>query len=226
MLYERSRVAISRIASGAVAATSDATPSCLEGDILIVFAYRAASATAPTIDASYTSINTNSNSAGGVNGSMICGYRVAGAGGFTGSGTWANASNLAWIQLRGQKRVNPIGNQASTGGNNAATSINYPAVNLTGGATGQWIVAFDGRTTGIAAVSTAPSGMTNHASNPVTPVVAVHSTNGVRTTNWPSTTVTDTSLKTNTSVIEVRSEDPVEHTDSFAAQTYEQMLSM
>jgi hypothetical protein len=198
-------MALSRITQGAAAASSGSV-SVAEGDLLVVFAYRSNSATAPTRPSDFDEIATVANSGGGANSSMRAGYKVAGAGGFSGTGTWTNATHLAWVVLRGQHATTPIGESATHGGNNANQSIRYDACGETAEQSGHWYLGFAGRTAGHETVATAPDGMTHVAAAPATPLVAAHATDGEHAGDWPQTTVALTGAKTCTLVAEVLAE--------------------
>lgn len=197
-------MAISRISSSATAASS-ASVSVAEGDIIIVFAYNAGGVTVPSLPLGWTNINSGTNVGGGTNRSYRSGYRAAGVSGLSSTGTWTDATNIAWIVLRGADPSVPIGNSATDSKNNAATSVTYPAVTRTADVTGQWFIGMAGRATAAAQLSTAPSGMTNVASNPATPHVAVHSTESAPGANWASGDVSgfSASSKFSSIVIEV-----------------------
>jgi hypothetical protein len=180
---------ISRVDQGAAANTS-ATIAAAEGDVVLVWASRTNSNTAPSAPDGWQSNTTVNNTGGGTNGSIRFGWRRAPSGGLSSTGVWTNATNVQWLILRDTKSTNPIGNVSTNGGSTASTSHTYPAVNLTAGESNQWVASGGGRTVAHANMATAPSGMVNHASNPSPPIVGLHSTDAVRTTNWPSTDVT------------------------------------
>ncbi len=174
-------------ASSAAATSSAACTGEQNGDLLVVFAYRSNSATAPTLATGFTQINTTSNSSGGTNGSMRAGWIVASASTTT-SGTWTNATHVA-MQVYRNQNSSPIGNNAVTGGNNSGTTVSYPATTLSVGDGSSWFAGFAGRGTGQSVLATAPSGMTNRTSAPATPLVAGHDTNAGTATNWSTTSV-------------------------------------
>jgi hypothetical protein len=200
-------MALSRVGQASAAANSVAI-SAAEGDLVVVFAYRSGNNTAPTLNGDYTNIANGANSAGGTNSSYRIGFRVAPSGGVSDTGTWTNATHIAAIVMRGQRVAGAIGNGNASTGNNSQSSIVYEPVSLTGGQAGQWLLAFGARSTGHADVATAPTGLANHTSAPATPLIAGHSSNGIRTTNWPQTSVSvgGTAAKHLSYVLEVLAE--------------------
>jgi alpha-tubulin suppressor-like RCC1 family protein len=196
-----------RVASGAVTGTS-ATISATEGDLVIVYAFRSGSTASPTAPgAQWTPIQSGATGGGGTNAASLTAYRFAPSAGMTSTGTWTDATAISWAIFRGAHPTTPIGNSARAGENTTGTYIRYPAVALAATNGSSWLVGFGGRvTTGAhAAVANAPGGMTNHHSAPATPYIAVHTTNGARSANWPQTEVTTgtTSVKYQGVVVEV-----------------------
>jgi hypothetical protein len=179
-----------RVDSGAAAGTSatfGVTPQ--PGDLVVVHAYRSNNATAPTApDADWTT-GTGANSGGGTNGSYRWGWRTVPTDGLSTTGVWTNATHVSYTIIRGQK-VAPVGAVSTSTGNTGTGIIRYSALSLTPGESGQWLLAFAGRTAGSADTSVAPDGMVNHAFAPASlPLVAAHSTDGPRLTDWPQTDV-------------------------------------
>jgi hypothetical protein len=179
---------LSRVGQASADANSVAI-SAAEGDLVVVFAYRSGNNTAPTLNGDYTNIANGANSAGGTNSSFRIGFRIAPSGGVSSTGTWTNATHVSAIVMRGRRIAGAIGNGAASTGNNSTSSIVYEAVSLTAGQAGQWLLAFGARSAGHADVATAPTGLANHTSAPATPLIAGHTSNGIRSTNWPQTSV-------------------------------------
>ncbi len=153
------------------------------GDLLVIFAYRDGSVTAPTLPAGWTNIGT----AGGANlTSSTLGYRVATATNDT-SGTWTNATALVVHIYHGQNTLTPIGANADTGA--ASTTVTYPAVVMTNAVGTSWVVGFAGHNSINTTLETPPTGMivrTNFVD--ATDEVAGHDTNtGVA--SWAATNV-------------------------------------
>lgn len=165
-------MAITHIGSSAAAATSIAIPAHAVGDIIIISA-RAASNTPAAIPTAGGTVPTwtTIQSAGANTLALTTVYAIATATNHT-SGTFTNASNLVVTVLRGDRTLS-VGASNSANGNNVQNIV-YPALTLqkTGGSS--WGVRFGTRGTGHANVATAPTGWTNRASTPATPVLAGH----------------------------------------------------
>src|SRR5579859_1131557 len=132
-------MSISFINSGAASATSVAVSGNHYGDVLLVFAYRSASATPPTLAAGYTSI---ASSGGNVNSSILA-YKYS-DGTETTSGTWANATQVICHVYRGCDVASngPCGGNAAGGA--SSTSIAYNTLTMTRSDGTSWIVGFAG----------------------------------------------------------------------------------
>jgi len=199
--------ALSFVCASSAASTS--TAACAgeqAGDLLLVTAFVTASSTAPTLASGFTSINTSVNSGGsaGTRTALTSGWNTA-ASSSTGSGTWAGGTQVIMQVYRGQG-ASPIGNNATSGGNNSGSIVTYAADTLSVTDGSSWFAGFAVRNTAQALMSTAPSGMINRASQPATPVAAGHDTNGPTASNWPSTNVTgfSASAKFTSIVIEIK----------------------
>jgi hypothetical protein len=185
-------MAISFIGANSAAGTSVAIPTHIANDVIFLFAHRHNGAAPTSPGAPWTTIDTVVTGGSGANQSGIFAWARAAAPGTT-TGTWTNATDVQVIVLRGVRAAgNPYGNYTMDGENTSRAYIRYAAVNLTAGQSGQWIAAFGAKNTTQAetAVANAPTGMTNHSSAPATPYCAAHSTNSIRLTNWPATSVT------------------------------------
>lgn len=110
---------------GAVAheGNSGAIPAHEVGDIIVIGAVRAGSATAPTIPGGWTSI-----SAGGNNSAIALSvaYKIAASDSEV-SGTWTNAARIHILVIRGTYRTNPIGGQVTTTNNASPAAPTTPA---------------------------------------------------------------------------------------------------
>jgi hypothetical protein len=84
------------VGSGAAAVTTIAIPAHAAGDLILVFAYRSGSNTAPTLPAGWTDLG----SSGANSNSIRIGGRIA-VDDATISGTWTSATRLAVAVLRG-----------------------------------------------------------------------------------------------------------------------------
>lgn len=197
--------ALSFICASAAATTSTAACSGeAAGDLLLVTAFRDNSSTAPTLATGFTNINTATNSGGGTLTSLNAGWNTA-ANSSSGSGTWTNATHVIMQVYRGQA-TSPIGNNATSGGNNSGTLVTYAADTLSVTDGSSWFAAFAVRGTADAKMATAPTGMTNRTSTPATPFAGGHDTNGPTASNWASTNVTGFggSAKFTSIVIEIK----------------------
>src|SRR5437868_13548477 len=89
-------MAITRIGASGVEATSITIPGTYQnGDLIVIFAFRAA-ITSPSLPAGWTSLTSNSGNAS----SARLGYKIAGSNSET-SGTWTNATGLVCHVYRG-----------------------------------------------------------------------------------------------------------------------------
>lgn len=145
---------------GSATGTDTATPPTHQaGDLLLVFAFRDGSTSAPSLPTGMTSINN-----GGANScSARLGYVVAQAAG-TSIGTWTNATSVIVHVYRGVGPQNPIGvNYRSTGSSTTLSySLNAQALTITNGTS--WVVGFGGTVNTNGNITVAPSGMTNRSS--------------------------------------------------------------
>lgn len=170
-------MAITRIGS-ATGTTSCTLPTHQAGDLIIIFAFRDGSTTAPSLPANYWNITNN----GANTCSMRVGYRIAPSAG-TSSGTWTNATSVIGVVYRGAR----VGSFAVGGA--ASTTVNYPARTLLYSNNTSWVVGAAGHRSIDTNVQNAPSGMTNvNSVLDATDELAVHDTNGT-VSSWSSTNV-------------------------------------
>lgn len=158
---------------GSATGTTSATlPAHQAGDLILAFAFRNNSNTAPTLPSGWTNIrNDGANTCSG-----RLAYRIATASN-TVSGTWTNATRTVFLVYRGVNSSNPIGNNNTNTA--VSTTVNYPALTLTASNT---VVGVAGhRTTNTTLV--APTGMTNRA---LVTNLGAHDTNG-SVSSWAST---------------------------------------
>jgi len=175
-------MAISFIGAQGAAATTVTIPTHQIGDLILIFAYRDGSNTAPTTPAAGGTVPTWNliGSSGGNTNSSNFRWATATATTTT-SGTWTNATELICLVYRKAS----IG--LSVGGSGAATTtINYPARTLNRTDGSSWVVGVAGHRTATN-VEQAPGAMVNRASSGTE--AAGHDTNGGVTT-WASTNVT------------------------------------
>lgn len=184
-------------------------PTHQAGDLILAFAYRDGSTSAPTIPGTWTTIASGTGGGGSSNSSAFAYFIATGSG--TSSGTWTNATGVVFQVYRG---VTLIGaNATSTGSTNTVT---YPA--LTGITPQSWVVGFAGHRSINTTLETAPSGMTNR-SNRVDTVceVAGHDTDS-NVSTWSSRTVTLTGTASNwiTRVIEIEAIETFSLTETYS----------
>jgi hypothetical protein len=108
------------------------------GDLLLVFALRAGSSTAPTLEGTHTSILTRSQSITSAR-ALRVGWKLA-DGTETSTGTWTNADHVVCAAYR-LNETSPIGASASVSTWDAAWD--WPALTLTKTPAGNsWVIAY------------------------------------------------------------------------------------
>jgi hypothetical protein len=158
-------------------------PTHQAGDLIIIFAYRAGSTSAPTVPtgSGYTSKLTNT-AAEVVNAAQaaVVGFKIAASGSET-SGTWTNASRIVCHVYRGVDQTTPLGGSSTydIGNNGNGTTLTYEALTMqiTNGTS--WLVAFAG-SIGTSGTGTddPPGAMVNRSTLASSNYVAGHDTNG------------------------------------------------
>lgn len=181
-------MAISRI--GTVSGTTTCTvPTHQVGDLIVIFAYRAGSTSAPGLGSGYLSQLTKS----GTTCSARVGWKIATATNDA-SGTWSNASQIVCHVYRasdflsgGSVRVGASASSSST-----TNTVNYPALTMVHSDGTSWVAGFAGVNNTTQTVNTAPSGMTNESSAVgASTSIAGQDTNG-SVSSWSSTNATTT----------------------------------
>lgn len=175
---------------GAATGTTTCTvPAHNIGDLIVIFAYRSGSTTAPSLGAGYVSVLTKA----GTTCSARIGFKIATATNDA-SGTWTNASNLTCVVYTSSNRTSGgslyVGGSASNSSIN--TTVNYPALTLTHTDNTSWAAGFAGTSVATAALSThAPTGMTFITNSNVTATteVCAFDTNGT-VSSWSSQNTT------------------------------------
>lgn len=178
-------MAVSYISSASAAANSVTMPTHQAGDLIVAFAYRDGSTTAPALPAGWTNIN---NSGGNTNSARLA-YRNADSASET-SGTWTNATGLVVHVYRGAN----VG--ASAVGGASSNSISYPALTLQKTDNTSWVARFAGHRTATDLTTNIPGGYTARtgiatenrgidtdgsvSSNPTAATQAVNATSGYR----------------------------------------------
>ena len=175
-------MSISFVGAQGAAGTTVTIPAHQVGDMILIFAYRDGSNTAPTTPTAGGTVPTWTliSSAGASTNSANFRYAVATATTTT-SGTWTNATEIICLVYRGAKRVG-----ANGATNGASTIISYPALTLQRTDGTSWVVGCAGHRSATN-VELAPTGMTNRVSSGTE--AAGHDTNGV-VSSWVLRTVT------------------------------------
>jgi hypothetical protein len=189
-------MAIKFIGASGVAATTMTLPAHVSGDIIVMFAYRNGSNTAPSLPATWSGIGAT----GGNTNSSRLAYKFVTSGN-TPSATWTNATQLIAHVYRGCSSIGAFAGSSQA----ASTTITYPALSMQN-TNGRSIVAgFAGHRTA-SNVQLAPAGMTNRASVGAGPESAGHDTNtGV--TSWSARNVTvNTSAASRSWTLELKSD--------------------
>jgi hypothetical protein len=169
---------ITRVGSASSGLTTATVPAHAVGDLILVYAFRDGNATPPSLPTGFTNIvNGGANSC-----SIRVGYKFATSTSDT-SGTWTSASELVVVVYRNVASVgHSATNQASS------TTVNYPAVTITGA--DAWFVAGAGTRNTDTVIETAPTGMTLVIDQfNTTADLAAHDTNAMVHSSWPSTNV-------------------------------------
>lgn len=156
--------------TGAATGTNSATmPSHSSGDLLLAFAYRDGSTTAPTLPSGWTNI---ANSGANANSSRIA-YKIA-ASGSESSGTWTNATSLIIASYKNAR----VGVYAAGGA--ASTTVSYSALSGMDASETSWVVGFAGHRSTNTNLQNPPIGMINRANvQDSTDEASLHDTDGV-----------------------------------------------
>ena len=170
-------MAISRISAASARANSVAITTPQAGDLILVFAHRDGSTTAPTLPAGYTSID----SVGANTNSARIGYKYS-DGTETTSGTWTNATSVAVGVYRGVDPYYPVGSFAGAGA--ASATLSFTGITLWAQNSSSWVVGFAGHRTATNVGTNAPTGMATRSS---ATDVAIFDTGGT-TNSWSTQT--------------------------------------
>lgn len=153
-------------------------PSHQAGDIIVMFAFRDGSTTAPTMPSGWSSLE----SAGANTCSGVLAFKVAASANET-SGTWTSATLLVCHVYRGAV----VAAHSLTGASSA--TVNYPALTLQNTDGTSWVAGFAGHRSINGSLATPPTGMTNRrALEGATADGAGHDTNG-GVSSWTSQNV-------------------------------------
>lgn len=171
---------ITRISS-ATGTNSLTMPSHAAGDLLLMFAYRDGSTTAPALPAGWTDLNNG----GTATNSCRIAYKIAASGSEV-SGTWTNATSLICLVYRSDGIIGVGGVARSSA---ASTTVSYPALTMVNTEGTSWVAGFGAHRSVNTNVQNAPTGMTNITSVlDATDEAAAHDTNGP-VSSWSLTTV-------------------------------------
>lgn len=198
-------MAISRIGSQ-TGTTSLTIPAHQAGDLIVAFAFRDGSTTAPTLPSGQNWSSPSNATRAGTTCSHRTAYKIA-TSSSEATGTFTNATSLIVVVYRGVDKNQPIGTNTVNSG--SSTSIGYAATNPVNLDGSSWLLGFCGHRSTDVTIETAPSGMTNITSvSDATDECAAHDTNAGRTTNWSATnaSVGGTSSGWTSHVLEIRGE--------------------
>jgi len=160
-------MAISRIGSATVQATSITIPAHQTGDLIFIFAGRT-NTTPATVPSGWVQMGS-----GGANGvSTNSGWKIAKSSSET-SGTWTNASVLICAVYRADTGILAL-STAANGSTATGTSVSFPSLTnglvYRAGSLDNWYLGIAMQLNSANSLETAPSGMAN---------VAVESSSGV-----------------------------------------------
>lgn len=165
-------------------------PAHQVGDLLLFFAFRWGSITAPSLPSGKTNVLTKSEGSFSTCSCRV-GYLLATSNSEL-SGTWTNATSLICHVYRGVNQSTPIGGMSSynftDAGGGSSTIIEYRAVTMTNTVGLSWVIGFVGGNSA-ASFEIPPAGMINKSFvTDATNEAAGHDTNG-GITNWATQTV-------------------------------------
>lgn len=178
-------MAITRVGIETASATTVTVPAHEVGDLILIWALRGGSTTAPTLPAGYSPIQTESESTA-TSCSARLGYKIA-TSTSDASGTWTNASELLCHVYRASSGYAlRIGQSAVS--KSTTAEVTYPALTLADSFSGNsWIVGFVGAGNKTQAISSAPSGMMNESSVTGATYSAAGQDTNEGVSSWPST---------------------------------------
>lgn len=193
---------------------SSTLPPHKAGDLLVAFAYRDGSTTAPSLVSGWTNVNASGAS---TNSSRLA-YRVASASG-TSSGTWTNATSAVFHVYRGVNQSTPIGGNGS--GSGASTTVTYPSLTMSVSDGSSWVTGFAGHRSTNTGLENPPPGMVNRASVvDGTDEASGHDTaGGVSSWSAQSVSVGGTSRGWRAQTLEIRSADSTITTTGISSPT-------
>jgi hypothetical protein len=163
--------------------TLSAMPTHQTGDLLLFFAFRDGSTTAPSLPANYTSALTDTDDF------QICSCRVGWKIATSASEsipTWTNATSVICHVYRGTHQTAPIGGWQgySSGEAGGTNTVNYRTITMSDNSGASWVAGFAGHRSNTTGLETAPTGMINRSNvQDSTDEAAGHDTNG-GVTSW------------------------------------------
>ena len=187
------------IGSSGGAGTTITIPTHRAGDLILIFAYRDGSATAPSLPSGYTNLQ---NGGANTNSSRV-GYKIALSSGET-SGTWTNATHLIVYVIRNFDNINPV-NTTATRTSGSGTTVTYGTLSPLKDQDGRsLVIGFAGHRSVDTNLQNAPTNMANRVTFvDATSEIAAHD---AYLKDWQSTNVSvaGTSSGWETIVVEVR----------------------
>jgi len=163
------------VSQNAAASDSVTLPSHITGDLIVCFAGRTDSTTAPSVPGTFTA-PTNSINTGTVS-SMVVGYRFAESDSET-SGTWTNAQTIACAVYRGASTsaTHPI--VKHTGASGTSQAVNYSGIVSMVDPGVSWGLRAAIHSSDDTNLQNAPSGFTNRADLASGDEIVIHDTDG------------------------------------------------
>jgi hypothetical protein len=142
-------MAIARTQNVSATANNVAITSTAAGDIIVVWAYFAGTATIPTLPGGFTSLVGTA----GTQQAARLGYKIS-TGGDTTSGTWTNATQVVCQVYSGAAGFGTT--PTITAGN--GTALTYSAVTLQDASGASWVLGFGGAASATAGMNGTPTG--------------------------------------------------------------------
>lgn len=173
---------------GSATGTNTTTlPTHKAGDLILLFAYRDGSTTAPTVPSGRNWTTEMTGSGANTNSSVVV-AKIATSGSET-TGTFTNATSVVAHVYRGTKQTVADAIGATASGGASSTTVNYPALSMQVTDGTSWVVGFAGHRQTNTSLETPPSGMVNRANvQDATDEASGHDTNG-GVSSWSSTNV-------------------------------------
>jgi hypothetical protein len=178
--YNRLLMAPSIVSSASAATNTVTMPTHAIGDMIVVWAYRGASATAPTIPSSQGWMQAAAPT-GSTNSAVLC-VKLATSASHT-TGTWTNATGIIIIVVRGHAGIGTVASSAA-----ASATITYPALTVDDTGSSSWALRFAGVGAGTNITTNSPSTTPNTFVAGTSTVVTSYSSNGTISANLTSGT--------------------------------------